>query len=57
LLNATTSGPIPPYLAWLTAALLGVRVTVLPGGTHLPHLTHPAEVAKILAAQCRNAKQ
>ncbi|MEU4428335.1 alpha/beta fold hydrolase [Actinoplanes sp. NPDC024001] len=43
-----TSEPAPAYLRWLTGALPGVEVTVLPGG-HFPHLAYPAELAKLLA--------
>jgi pimeloyl-ACP methyl ester carboxylesterase len=42
----------PParYVDWLTATLPTTVVTVLPGG-HLPHLEHPAELARLLSEQ------
>ncbi|MFC0551602.1 alpha/beta fold hydrolase [Planotetraspora thailandica] len=39
----------PAYRSWLESVLPEVAVTVLPGSGHFPHLTHPAEVAAILA--------
>ncbi|GAB4106187.1 alpha/beta hydrolase [Micromonospora taraxaci] len=43
----TGAQPPAPYVEWLTAALPTAVVTVLPGG-HLPHLEHPAQVARLL---------
>jgi pimeloyl-ACP methyl ester carboxylesterase len=40
----------PGYRAWLDAAVPDVQITVLPGSGHFPHLVHPAEVARVLAA-------
>ncbi|MFI7605885.1 alpha/beta fold hydrolase [Micromonospora sp. NPDC049366] len=45
----TGSEPKPAYRSWLESALPEVRITVLPGGGHFPHLAWPAEVAAILA--------
>ncbi|MEU8821869.1 alpha/beta hydrolase [Actinoplanes sp. NPDC048796] len=45
----TAAEPPAPYVEWLRAALPAVAVTVLPGG-HLPHLEHPAELARLLSA-------
>ena len=49
----TASDPAPAYAQWLTDALPGVQVTVMPGG-HFPHLAHPADLAKLLAAVLGN---
>jgi pimeloyl-ACP methyl ester carboxylesterase len=38
------------YRNWLKFALPGVTFTVLPDSGHFPHLTHPAEMATIIAA-------
>jgi pimeloyl-ACP methyl ester carboxylesterase len=43
--------PTPAYRNWLATALPEVAVTVLPGGSHFPHLAHPVALAKILAAR------
>ncbi|MFG1604815.1 alpha/beta fold hydrolase [Actinoplanes sp. NPDC049265] len=43
----TSAEPEPVYVRWLTGAVPGVAITVLPGG-HFPHLSHPAEVAALL---------
>ncbi|MFC3502201.1 alpha/beta fold hydrolase [Micromonospora krabiensis] len=45
----TGTEPKPAYRSWLESALPDVRITVLPGGGHFPHLAWPAEVAGILA--------
>ena len=44
----TGAEPPPPYRRWLESALPEVRVTVLPGSGHFPHLAHPAEVAELV---------
>lgn len=44
----TATRPVPEYEQWLTSALPGAQITVLPGG-HFPHLAYPAELARLLA--------
>ncbi|MGI5520310.1 alpha/beta fold hydrolase [Micromonospora sp. CA-259024] len=44
----TGSDPNPAYRSWLESALPHVRITVLAGAGHFPHLAHPADVARIL---------
>lgn len=44
----TAAEPPVPYAGWLSNALPGVEITVLPGG-HFPHLAYPGELAKLLA--------
>jgi pimeloyl-ACP methyl ester carboxylesterase len=44
----TASEPPAAYLDWLTTLLPETVVTVLPG-SHLPHLEHPAEIARRLS--------
>jgi pimeloyl-ACP methyl ester carboxylesterase len=45
----TGAEPAPEYRSWLSAALPGAIVTVLPGSGHFPHLAHPEQVARLLA--------
>ena len=45
----TAAEPPAAYLAWMKAILPATVVTLLPG-SHLPHLEHPAELAKLLSA-------
>jgi pimeloyl-ACP methyl ester carboxylesterase len=45
----TAAEPPAPYAEWLTALLPAAVITVLPGG-HLPHLEHPAELARLLSS-------
>jgi len=44
----TSSEPPSPYLKWMTALLPTLRVTVIPGGSHFPHLATPESVAELL---------
>jgi pimeloyl-ACP methyl ester carboxylesterase len=44
----TAGEPPAPYAEWLSNALPGVEITVLPGG-HFPHLAYPGELARLLA--------
>lgn len=44
----TAAEPPAAYAEWLMAALPATVITVLPGG-HLPHLEHPAELARLLS--------
>jgi pimeloyl-ACP methyl ester carboxylesterase len=46
----TAAEPPAPYVDWLSAAMPEAAVTVLPG-SHLPHLEHTAEVARLLSAR------
>jgi pimeloyl-ACP methyl ester carboxylesterase len=46
----TAAEPPAPYVTWMKSMLPGTVVTLLPG-SHLPHLEHPAELAKLLAAK------
>lgn len=39
----------PAYQQWLRAALPEAAITVLPDSGHFPHLSHPAQLAAILA--------
>ncbi|MEV6369974.1 alpha/beta hydrolase [Micromonospora musae] len=43
------SEPPPPYRQWLESVLPNVIIDVLPGGSHFPHLSHPTELARIIA--------
>ncbi|WP_250007503.1 alpha/beta fold hydrolase [Actinoplanes sp. M2I2] len=43
----TAAQPPAPYVDWMTATLPTTVITVLPG-SHLPHLEHPAELARLL---------
>ncbi len=45
----TANEPPAPYRQWLEANKPGVRITVLPGSGHFPHLAHAGELAKLLA--------
>jgi pimeloyl-ACP methyl ester carboxylesterase len=45
----TAAEPPAPYVEWMTALLPTTVVTVLPG-SHLPHLEHPAELARQLSS-------
>ncbi|WBB69318.1 alpha/beta hydrolase [Micromonospora sp. WMMD812] len=45
----TGSEPNPAYRRWLESVLPDVRISVLPGSGHFPHLARPADVARILA--------
>lgn len=44
----TAAEPPAPYVQWLTSMLPTTVVTALPG-SHLPHLEHPAELARLLS--------
>ena len=44
----TGADPDPAYRDWLTAAVPEVRITVLPGSGHFPHLAQPAALATLL---------
>jgi pimeloyl-ACP methyl ester carboxylesterase len=44
----TSAEPDPAYAKWLTGLLPEVRIEVLPGGGHFPHLAHPAELVRIV---------
>lgn len=41
--------PDPGYRRWLTDALPGAIITVVPGSGHFPHLARPEEMARLLA--------
>lgn len=43
------SEPPPPYRQWLESVLPDVVIDVLPGGSHFPHLSDPAALARIIA--------
>jgi len=49
----TAGEPPDRYIQWLTAALPTTIITVLPGG-HLPHLEHPAKIARLLSGTERS---
>jgi pimeloyl-ACP methyl ester carboxylesterase len=44
----TSSEPPAPYRQWITSLLPSVRIDVLPGGSHFPHLADPQAVARLL---------
>jgi pimeloyl-ACP methyl ester carboxylesterase len=46
----TAAEPPAPYVAWMKSMLPATVVTLMPG-SHLPHLGHPAELARLLAAK------
>jgi pimeloyl-ACP methyl ester carboxylesterase len=46
----TSTEPTLAYAQWLSDALPGIEITVLPGG-HFPHLADPGELAQMLACQ------
>jgi pimeloyl-ACP methyl ester carboxylesterase len=43
-----SSEPPAPYRQWMASLLPSVRVDVLPGGTHFPHLADPEAVARLV---------
>lgn len=45
----TCSEPAPAYRRWLESVAPHVLISVLPGESHFPHLSAPAELAAILA--------
>lgn len=50
----TASEPPASYADWLTAALPTTVISVL-SGSHLPHLEHPAELARMLSGEDQGA--
>jgi pimeloyl-ACP methyl ester carboxylesterase len=44
----TSSEPPRAYRDWMTSLLPALEVTVLPGGTHFPHLADPEAVAGLI---------
>jgi pimeloyl-ACP methyl ester carboxylesterase len=46
----TSSEPPQPYLNWMTTLLPTLKVTVIPGGSHFPHLADPESTARLILA-------